>query len=111
MPQSPEIPDKPYYRIGEVARIVGVEPHVLRFWEREFRREVRPERTTSGQRRYRRRDVEAFVRIKALREGEKLTIAGARRKLRLGGPSDVMAALRALAEDLIRVVDEDEASE
>ena len=79
---SDGLPDKEFFKIGEVARLVGVEPYVLRFWESEFKRDIRPERTRSNQRMYRRRDVETFLEIKRLRYDEKLELSGARRRLR-----------------------------
>lgn len=74
------LPPKPYYRIGEVADLVGVEPHVLRFWEREFRN-IRPTKSAKGQRVYSRRDVENLLRVRDLLYGEGFTIAGAKKKL------------------------------
>ena len=74
------IPDKAYFRIGEVSRILGVEPYVVRFWESEFR-SVRPERTSSAQRVYRRKDVEELLLIKKLLYEERFTIDGAKRQL------------------------------
>jgi len=74
------IPDKGYFRIGEVSRILGVEPYVVRFWESEFR-SVRPERTSSAQRVYRRKDVEELLLIKKLLYEERFTIDGAKRQL------------------------------
>jgi DNA-binding transcriptional MerR regulator len=74
------LPPKPYYRIGEVAELVGVEPHVLRFWEREFRN-IRPTKSTKGQRVYSRRDVENLFRVRDLLYNEGFTIAGAKKKL------------------------------
>ncbi len=79
-----ELPAKLYYRIGEVAGIVGVEPHVLRYWETEFR-SVRPQKSAKGQRVYSRRDVETLLKVKDLLYAHRFTIAGARRKLREGG--------------------------
>jgi len=79
-----QLPDKLYFRIGEVAEIVGVEPHVLRYWETEFR-SVRPEKSRRGQRVYSRRDVDTLLRVKELLYGHRYTIAGARRKLRTEG--------------------------
>lgn len=81
---SRQLPDKLYFRIGEVAEIVGVEPHVLRYWETEFR-SVRPEKSRRGQRVYSRRDVDTLLRVKELLYGHRYTIAGARRKLRTEG--------------------------
>ncbi len=73
------IPDRLAYRIGEIAEIVGVEPHVLRYWETEFR--IRPQRSPSGQRMYRRKDLDKFLRIKKLLHEQGYTIAGARKAL------------------------------
>ncbi|TFG92604.1 MAG: MerR family transcriptional regulator [Syntrophobacterales bacterium] len=74
------IPDKNYFRIGEVGRILGVEPYVVRYWESEFKT-VRPVRTRSDQRLYRRKDVEQLLEIKHLLYEEMFTIAGAKRRL------------------------------
>jgi DNA-binding transcriptional MerR regulator len=74
------IPDKVYFRIGEVSRILGVEPYVIRYWESEFTA-VKPVRTRSDQRLYRRRDVEMLLTIKHLLYVEHFTIIGAKRKL------------------------------
>lgn len=76
--------EKLYYRIGEVADIVGVEPHVLRYWESEFR-SIRPQKSSKGQRVYTRRDVETLQKVKELLYAHRFTIAGAKRKLREGG--------------------------
>jgi len=72
-----EIPDKLYFRIGEVARICGVPTYVLRFWEGEFP-QLKPNKGGTGQRLYRRRDVEMALRIKTLLYDEGYTITGAR---------------------------------
>jgi DNA-binding transcriptional MerR regulator len=71
--------DKLYYRIGEVCRITGVKPHVLRYWEQEFK--LRPERFGGTQRRYRREDLETILTIKKLLYEERFTITGAKKKL------------------------------
>jgi DNA-binding transcriptional MerR regulator len=76
-----EIPDKLYFKIGEVSDIAGVQPSVLRFWETEFKR-INPKRTPSGQRLYRRIDIETILRIKELLYDKKFTIQGAKRHLR-----------------------------
>ncbi|HEY2775342.1 MAG TPA: MerR family transcriptional regulator [Candidatus Binatia bacterium] len=73
--------DKLYFKIGEVARIVGVKPYVLRYWETEFSI-LRPGKTRSRHRLYRRRDVELLLRIKDLLHTRRFTIEGARKKLR-----------------------------
>ena len=75
--QRPEIPDKLYFRIGEVARLCMVEPYVLRFWESEFP-QLHPNKSGTGQRLYRKRDVEMALRVKRLLYDEGYTIAGAR---------------------------------
>ena len=74
-----ELPNKLYFRIGEVADIVGVEPHVLRYWETEFR--MSPHRSASGQRLYRKPDIVRFLRIRKLLHTEGFTISGARKAL------------------------------
>ncbi|MBX3127421.1 MAG: MerR family transcriptional regulator [Polyangiaceae bacterium] len=79
----PTPPVKLYYRIGEVADIVGVEPHVLRYWETEFRT-IRPQKSARGQRVYSRRDVEKLLNVKDLLYNHGFTIAGARKRLREG---------------------------
>jgi len=78
------LPPKLYYRIGEVAELVGVEPHVLRYWEREFR-SIRPTKSAKGQRVYSRRDVENLMRVRELLYSEGFTIAGAKKKLQRAG--------------------------
>jgi DNA-binding transcriptional MerR regulator len=78
------LPPKLYFRIGEVAELVGVEPHVLRYWEREFR-SIRPTKSAKGQRVYSRRDVENLMRVRELLYREGFTIAGAKKKLLRSG--------------------------
>jgi DNA-binding transcriptional MerR regulator len=73
----PEIPDKLFFRIGEVSQIVGVEAYVLRYWESEFKG-LSPRKSSSGQRMFRRRDVELLLQIKYLLYDRKFTIEGAR---------------------------------
>lgn len=74
------IPEKIYFKIGEVCDLVGVQAHVLRYWETEFPM-LSPQKNRSGQRSYRRRDVEIALRIKQLLYDELFTIAGAKKKL------------------------------
>jgi DNA-binding transcriptional MerR regulator len=74
------IPEKIYFKIGEVCELVGVQAHVLRYWETEFPM-LSPQKNRSGQRSYRRRDVEISLRIKQLLYEEMFTIAGAKKKL------------------------------
>lgn len=81
---APLIPDKLYFRIGEVAKIAGVEPYVLRFWETEFP-VLRPGKSSTGQRLYRRREVEMILEVKKLLYDQGFTIAGARKQLKSNG--------------------------
>jgi DNA-binding transcriptional MerR regulator len=74
------IPDKLFFKIGEVCDLVGVQAHVLRYWESEFPT-LQPQKNRAGQRTYRRKDVEMALRIKELLYDEGFTIAGAKRKL------------------------------
>lgn len=74
-------PPKLYYRIGEVAKITGVKPYVLRYWESEFRW-MAPAKSRSNQRLYRQRDIDTILLIKKLLYEERYTIAGARKRLR-----------------------------
>lgn len=76
-----DIPEKLYFRIGEVAELAKLEPYVLRFWETEFP-QLKPTKSSTGQRMYRRRDVENVLMIKRLLYEEGFTIAGAREKLK-----------------------------
>ena len=79
-PDVAEIPDKLYFRIGEVSDLVGVEPYVLRFWESEFP-SVGPKKSGTGHRMYRRKEVELLLKIKYLLYEKKYTIEGARQYL------------------------------
>jgi DNA-binding transcriptional MerR regulator len=87
MATHPDLPVKLFYRIGEVAQLVGVETHVLRYWETEFR-SLRPKKSAKGQRVYSRRDLEKLLRIKELLYREGYTIAGAKRQMKEGEPAD-----------------------
>jgi DNA-binding transcriptional MerR regulator len=77
---TPQIPDRLFFRIGDVGEIAGVETYVLRFWESEFPM-LAPKKTSNGQRQYRRKDVETVLEIKRLLYAEGYTIAGARKVL------------------------------
>ena len=76
-------PDKLFYKIGEVSKIVGVEPYVLRYWETEFAF-LKPRKNKSGQRVYIKRDVELLLDIKRLLYQERYTIEGVRKRFGLG---------------------------
>jgi DNA-binding transcriptional MerR regulator len=115
-----ELPDKQYFKIGEVSRITGVKPHVLRYWETEFSA-VRPQKTRTNQRTYRRRDVELLLQIKALLYQEGFTIAGANKRLReLSHARDedraarlleVLHKVRSEVTELLALVDADDVVE
>jgi DNA-binding transcriptional MerR regulator len=77
---APEIPDKLYFKIGEVSELLGVEPYVLRYWETEFP-VLSPKKSGTGHRLYRRKDVELLLRIKHLLRDKRFTIEGARQSL------------------------------
>ncbi|HEY6448967.1 MAG TPA: MerR family transcriptional regulator [Acidobacteriaceae bacterium] len=79
-PREVIIPDKLYFRIGDVAKLLGVETYVLRFWETEFP-QMRPNKSGTGQRLYRKRDVEQAVKVQRLLHEQGYTIAGARQLL------------------------------
>ncbi len=75
------IPDKPFFKIGEAARLCALKPYVLRYWETEFH-SIKPQKTRSGQRLYRPQDVELLLRIRNLLYEQRFTIQGARTRLR-----------------------------
>jgi DNA-binding transcriptional MerR regulator len=77
---GPEIPDKLYFRIGEVSELLGVETYVLRYWESEFP-SLAPKKSGTGHRLYRRKDVETLLRIKHLLYEKRFTIEGARQAM------------------------------
>ena len=81
--QSAEIPDKLYFRIGEVSRLVGVPAYVLRFWETEFPR-LAPKKSRTGHRLFRRKEVVLLLEIKRLLYDQRFTIEGARKHLETG---------------------------
>ena len=111
------IPDKLYFRISEVSQLTGVKPYVLRYWESEFPR-LAPRKSGTGQRLYRRKDVELVLEVKHLLYEKRFTIEGARRLL---GPRNRKAetkpepvqsplfgaspGLRTIREELARIVD------
>lgn len=105
MPES-KLPDKRYFRIGEVSTHTGLESYVLRFWETEFKG-INPKRTPSGQRLYRKKDVELIMKIKHLLYKERFTIQGAKQylnsksdKKKKGSP---LIKLDEIHEDLLQI--------
>lgn len=91
---QPDIPDKLYFKIGEVSKIAGVEPHVLRYWETEFDG-IKPKRARSNQRMYKREDVQLILTIKTLLHDQGYTIQGARHYLATHDGSDTEQSLAA----------------
>jgi DNA-binding transcriptional MerR regulator len=96
---TPEIPDKLYFKIGEVSELLGVEAYVLRYWESEFP-VLSPKKSGTGHRLYRRKDVELLLRIKHLLYEKRFTIEGARQTLQSEGkaPKPARTPKRAQAE-------------
>jgi len=86
MKTMPEVPNKLFYKIGEVCELTDTQPYVLRFWESEFP-QLAPRKNRSGQRVYQRKDIDTVLRIKRLLYEEEYTIAGARKKLDEDGPA------------------------
>jgi DNA-binding transcriptional MerR regulator len=108
--ESLQIPEgKRYFRIGEVSRMVGVEPYVLRYWESEFP-QIRPVRADTNQRTYQRKELEMIIEIKRLLYEEKLTIQGARQRLKQKGQirsspdKAFIEELRTDLEDILKVL-------
>jgi len=104
-----EIPDKLYFKIGEVAALLGVKTHVLRYWETEFK-SLQPVKSRSNQRLYRRKDVETALLIKDMLYRQGFTINGARKKLRSQKPAEMgqsppidtpLQILRDIRQDLL----------
>jgi len=104
----PDMPEKIYYKIGEVCAFTGVPSHVLRFWEKQFP-QLQPNKTQSGHRLYRKRDVQTVLEIRSLLYDRKFTIAGAREYLASASegsapaPSEAGARLGRIKEGLLRL--------
>jgi DNA-binding transcriptional MerR regulator len=96
---SPDIPDKLYFKIGEVSDLLAVEPHVLRFWEGEFPL-LAPKKSGTGHRLYRRKDVELLLRIKSLLYEKRYTIEGARQALQKEGRAPKPRSSRIVQQEL-----------
>lgn len=96
---APEIPDKLYFKIGEVSELLGVEPYVLRYWETEFS-VLSPKKSGTGHRLYRRKDVELLLRIKHLLYERKFTIEGARLALTSEGKAPKAKTPKTVQRDL-----------
>jgi DNA-binding transcriptional MerR regulator len=98
-PGTPEIPDKLYFKIGEVSEILSVEPYVLRYWESEFP-SLSPKKSGTGHRLYRRKDVELLLRIKHLLYEKRFTIEGARQWLHAEVKTPKPKAARRVQQEL-----------
>lgn len=96
---APEIPDKLYFKIGEVSELLGVEPYVLRYWESEFPG-LSPKKSGTGHRLYRRKDVELLLRIKHLLYEKRFTIEGARQSLQAEAKTPKPKAVKRIQPDL-----------
>src|SRR3954452_7224080 len=96
---SPEIPDKLYFKIGEVSELLGVEPYVLRYWETEFS-VLSPKKSGTGHRLYRRKDVELLLRIKHLLKEKRFTIEGARQTLQAEAKAPKPKAVKRMQQEL-----------
>jgi len=114
-PMADLIPDKAYFRIGEVSKILGVAPYVIRYWETEFK-SIRPVRASSDQRLYRRKDIEELMVIKELLYKEKFTIKGARKRLidikgqdAPGNELKLLAALKKGLQEIRDIISRDQA--
>ena len=111
IPARSQIPDKLYFKIGEVSAIAGLPTYVLRFWETQFAK-ISPKRTSSGQRLYRKNDVEVILRIKSLLHEKKFTIKGAVQHLKTNSPdkkrpssTDTLKEIRLELESLRSMLD------
>jgi DNA-binding transcriptional MerR regulator len=97
-------PSKLFYRIGEVSRITGLEPYVLRYWETEFP-QIRPNKSKAGQRLYQKKDLDAILLVKKLLYIEGYTIAGAKKRLNGGGDiKDVMELVKKELREILEIL-------
>ena len=94
------IPDKLFFKIGEVAHLTGVEQHVLRYWEEEIE-VLKPKKNRAGQRLYQKKDIELIFEIKQLLYAEKFTLAGARKKIKTTKKKEVQLDIAFDREDFI----------
>ncbi len=104
----PNIPNKLFFKISDVASLSGVEPHVLRYWESEFN-ELIPRKTASGRRQYNRRDIEIVMEIKSLLYEEGFSIAGAKKRLQKRKKTDtdrdkIIEAVRQVKKGLVEIL-------
>jgi len=97
-------PSKLFYRIGEVSRLTGLEPYVLRYWETEFP-QIKPDKGNSKQRLYSKKDLDTILQIKHLLYKEGFTISGARKKLNSRGEQDVGAVIASAKKELLEILE------
>jgi DNA-binding transcriptional MerR regulator len=101
-PRQP--PNKLFYRIGEVSRLTGLEPYVLRYWETEFP-QLKPEKGRSGQRIYNREDIDRIIHIKQMLYSDGYTIAGARKKLSSRAGQDLDSVIDVAKKELREILE------
>ena len=104
MSSNPRQPSKLFYRIGEVSRLAGLEPYVLRYWETEFP-QLRPDKGKSGQRLYKKKDLDHILRIKQLLYEEGYTISGAKKKMSGGQGRDVEDVIETAKKELREILE------
>jgi DNA-binding transcriptional MerR regulator len=103
-PPQPRQPSKLFYRIGEVSRISGLEPYVLRYWETEFPH-LRPEKRKSGQRLYTKKDLDNILQVKQLLYQNGYTISGAKKKLRGRSGQDTDDILESTKKEIREILE------
>lgn len=97
-------PSKLFYRIGEVSRITGLEPYVLRYWETEFP-QIKPTKSRSGQRLYQQKELDSILAVKQLLYSEGYTIAGARKRLNGARGGDLKQAVELAKKELKEILE------
>jgi DNA-binding transcriptional MerR regulator len=97
-------PSKLFYRIGEVSRLTGLEPYVLRYWETEFP-QINPDKGGSGQRLYKKKDLDTILQVKQLLYKDGYTIAGARKRLNSRGDRDIDTVLETAKKELREILE------
>ncbi|MEX2263058.1 MAG: MerR family transcriptional regulator [Bryobacteraceae bacterium] len=105
-PRLPDIPNKLYFRIGEASSLLGLEPYVLRYWETEFP-SLAPKKSGTGQRLYRRKDIDLLFRIKHLLYEKRYTIEGAKHELQSSSTvrQDPSSCLKEIRAELSRILE------
>jgi DNA-binding transcriptional MerR regulator len=103
-PQQQQQPSKLFYRIGEVSRLSGLEPYVLRYWETEFP-QIKPDKGKSGQRLYKKKDLDNVLQIKQLLYKDGYTIAGARKKLNGRGEHTIEVVIETAKKELREILE------